>query len=168
MPSTSRQLLVVLFLSCLSSSAIAATGSTLYNQLFPSTYSYSSGFTTADVDVGPNIKKIGLSASDLNVYIGHAPDPVEFSGKQAFQATYNKGAYAGSGIPQGLNFVMNGSHEFTAACEAGAREVVVGYSLFWEEGFEFAKIAKLPGACESTIIYIKALVNKHTNNIIVQ
>ena len=115
----SKQAFFALSLSLLNSSVLAANGTTLFDQLFPSTYTYSSGFTTADVDVGSNIKKVDLAASDqLNIIRGSAPEPVEYSGKKAWHAVYPKGAYAAGGIPEGLNIVFNGTDEFSAACAA--------------------------------------------------
>lgn len=124
----------------------AATGTELYDELFPLNSTYSLGFTTASLNVSSNIETVDLSSTGLNI-IGRSPAPVAYSGKQAFQAIYPKGAYAAVNIPEGLSFYVNGSDTFAAACAAGAKEVVVSYSVFFEKDFGFAAGGKIPGGC---------------------
>jgi hypothetical protein len=45
---------------------------------------------------------------------------------------------------------MNGTDEFEAALADGATEIMIAYSVMFEEGFNFVKGGKLPGACKFT------------------
>ncbi|KAJ6525685.1 hypothetical protein B0H19DRAFT_1084791 [Mycena capillaripes] len=67
-----------------------------------------------------------------------APD-----GKQAMQATYPEGSYTFTHSPQGgLSFYAPGPNSLDMTT---AKTLTLGYSVFFEEGFEFNKGGKLPG-----------------------
>ena len=69
-------------------------------------------------------------------------------GKTAWQADYPKGSWNPSNTPLGgFGFYLGGSDEFYNAIMNGADEVILGYSIFFEDGFEFNKGGKLPGVC---------------------
>ena len=92
-----------------------------------------------------------LSDSALNVIkvqSGMSHNVVTKEGKTAWQADYPKGSWNPSNTPLGgFGFYLGGSDEFYNAIMNGADEVILGYSIFFEDGFEFNKGGKLPGVC---------------------
>ncbi|KAJ7144938.1 hypothetical protein C8R43DRAFT_1097425 [Mycena crocata] len=67
-----------------------------------------------------------------------APD-----GKKAMKATYPKGSYTFTHSPQGgLSFYAPGPDSLDMTT---AKTLTLGYSVFFEEGFDFNKGGKLPG-----------------------
>ena len=73
-----------------------------------------------------------------------APD-----GKQSLVANYPQGSWNFKGRPLGgLSAYLSGPSSFNFA---KAKEVVFGYSLLFENGFDFHKGGKLFGLCESSL-----------------
>ncbi|KAG5641309.1 hypothetical protein DXG03_005542 [Asterophora parasitica] len=71
------------------------------------------------------------------------PDP-----EKAWEARYPKGSINPSGtIPGGFGFYLTGPSDFKEALEkgSGAKEVVFGYRMMLEPGWEWVKGGKLPG-----------------------
>ena len=131
----------------------------LASQLFPPGYVYSFGFTTAEDVVVPGVRQAELNDKELNVFkvsSGMTHNVVEQEGKTAWEAFYPAGSYKPSASPRGgFGFYVNGTNEFEAAVQGGAEEVVFGYSVMFEEGFNFVKGGKLPGACEYLFMIIE-------------
>ncbi|VDB91484.1 unnamed protein product [Peniophora sp. CBMAI 1063] len=75
------------------------------------------------------------------------PPPSSASGSaKAWEAVYPAGSYKPSGpIKGGFGFYLSGPERFREALEGGAEEVVVGYEVLFEDGFDFVKGGKLPG-----------------------
>ncbi|KAF8054256.1 polysaccharide lyase family 14 protein [Lyophyllum atratum] len=65
---------------------------------------------------------------------------------KAWEALYPKGSINPSAaIPGGFGFYLSGPETFKAELEKGAREVVFGYRMMLEPGWEFKRGGKLPG-----------------------
>lgn len=80
----------------------------------------------------------------------HQPDSASTSiPEEAWEAVYPAGSINPSGaIKGGFGFYMSGPSAFQDALAGKeAREVVCGYEVMFEEGFEWAKGGKLPGIC---------------------
>lgn len=139
---------------------VNAANVSLYDALFPLNYTYSSGFTAAVVDSYKGVERVNLSATDLNIiHIKRKipPADVQYANKTTWHAFYPKGVYSGPGSPnisQGMSFYVNGSDEFTAACAAGAKEVITSYSVYFEKDFEFQEGGKLPGGCACQLLLL--------------
>ena len=124
----------------------------LVSLLFPPGLSYSNGFTTANgVDIS-GVSHVALSDGALNVRsssgLGHPV--VQQSGKTAWEAFYPRGSYKPSARPLGgFGFYAAGNNAFRDATNAGAKEVVLSYSVMFENGFDFNMGGKLPGGCKS-------------------
>lgn len=69
--------------------------------------------------------------------------------EEAWEAFYSAGSINPSGtIKGGFGFYMKGPEPFEESLErTDAVEVVCGYEVMFEEGFEFVKGGKLPGVC---------------------
>ncbi|CAL1703289.1 unnamed protein product [Somion occarium] len=68
---------------------------------------------------------------------------VDHEGKKAMQAHYPKGSYTFTHSPKGgISFYAPGPSDIDLT---SAKEVTLGYSVFFEDGFEFVKGGKLPG-----------------------
>ena len=139
-----------------SSSSSSLPTPSLLTSLFPPVYKYTSGFTASSLTSTPaGISKIALSDSALNAIriSGPAHPVVTKAGKQAFQATYPAGSYSPSNTPQGgFTFYLTGPQNFASAIQAGAKEVVMGYSVMFEQGFQWVLGGKIPGICEFAIV----------------
>ncbi|KZV69804.1 polysaccharide lyase family 14 protein [Peniophora sp. CONT] len=107
----------------------------------------------------PSIKLANLSDKALGVHkvtsgLTHnivappLPPPSSPAGSaSAWEAVYPAGSYKPSGpIKGGFGFYVSGAQHFRAALEQGVEEVVMGYEMLFEEGFDFVKGGKLPGA----------------------
>jgi hypothetical protein len=70
---------------------------------------------------------------------------------RAWEAFYPEGSINPSGaIAGGFGFYFSGPQGgFREELEAGAKEVILGYRVMFEEGWEWRKGGKLPGVCES-------------------
>lgn len=124
----------------------------LQGSLFPASHTYSSGFTTAsDVSVS-GVSSVELSDNALNVIkvqSGMSHNVVTQSGKTAWEANYPEGSWNPSNTPLGgFGFYLGGTDEFSSAVSNGAKEVMFAYSIMFEDGFDFNKGGKLPGACK--------------------
>ncbi|KAI5116822.1 hypothetical protein M0805_002880 [Coniferiporia weirii] len=122
----------------------------LVEALFPSFHTYETGFTTADGIAAAGVAKVDLSDDALNVIkvqSGMTHNVVTQAGKTAWEAVYPAGSWNPSNTPLGgFGMYVGGSDAFKAAIDNGANEVVFGYSVMFEDGFEFNKGGKLPGA----------------------
>ena len=156
-----------IFFFLLSSASKTAHAFDLLDALFPLDYSYTSSFTAASLQLsstnsskptnaninGTNATtfpsdSLTLNATSLNIVHGTPPLPSLFANKTTWRAIYPDGAYSGNAnVHEGWSFYVNGSDAFADATAAGAKEVVVGYSVYFEEGFGFQLGGKLPGAC---------------------
>ncbi|GLB38112.1 hypothetical protein LshimejAT787_0411630 [Lyophyllum shimeji] len=64
----------------------------------------------------------------------------------AWEAFYPRGSInPKSDVPGGFGFYLTGPKEFRDALEGGAREVVCGYRMMLQEGWEWVRGGKLPG-----------------------
>ena len=128
----------------------------LQDSLFPSSLEYTSGFTTADGIDLDGVDKVDLSDDDLNVFqvqSGMTHDVVDINGKTAWEAVYAKGSWNPSNTPLGgFGLYVSGADNFKDAI-ADAQELVVGYSIMFEDGFEYNKGGKLPGGCEYFFLF---------------
>lgn len=135
----------------------------LQSNLFPADHVYTNGFTTAEGVSVDGVSSVGLSDNALNVIkvqSGMSHDVVQQSGKTAWEAVFPEGSWNPSNQPLGgFGFYLGGSDDFYNAVSNGAQEVIFGYSVMFENGFEFNKGGKLPGACElfSVSVCITAL-----------
>jgi hypothetical protein len=77
-----------------------------------------------------------------------APD-----GKQAMRATYPQGSYTFTHTPQGgLSFYAPGPHSLDMTT---AKTLTLGYSVFFEKGFDFNMGGKLPGLCSCLLPFFR-------------
>src|SRR6266850_1546738 len=60
-------------------------------------------------------------------------------------------------IKGGFGLYLAGPKAFASALSEHAREVVIGYEVFFEAGFEWAKGGKLPGLCTYGLCAINRL-----------
>lgn len=123
------------------------THASLFTDLFPTTHDYTTGFTTADVDVSKHVEKVPMTESALN--IPRAPATIQKAGKTVWQANYPKHALGIRG-GSGFNIRINGTDPFYAAARNGEKEFVIGYSVMFDEGFTWRRGGKLPGGCAYT------------------
>ncbi|TDL19278.1 hypothetical protein BD410DRAFT_830416 [Rickenella mellea] len=121
----------------------------LKTNLFPSGYTYASGFTTASGVSANGVTPVALSDSVLNVIkatSGLTHNVVSQNGKTAWEAVYPKGSYNPSGTPKGgFGFYLGGSDKFQTAVQGGAKQVIFGYSVMFQKGFQWNMGGKLPG-----------------------
>ena len=69
-------------------------------------------------------------------------------GRLAWEALYPQGSVnPGGAIKGGFGLYLAGPKAFANALKEHAREVVIGYEVFFETGFQWAKGGKLPGVC---------------------
>lgn len=79
--------------------------------------------------------------STLSITFASAPD-----GKFALKAHYPKGSYTLTREPKGgISFYASGPVNVDLSV---AKEVTFGYSVYFDEGFEWQKGGKLPGLCK--------------------
>ncbi|KAI0030873.1 hypothetical protein K488DRAFT_79393 [Vararia minispora EC-137] len=86
----------------------------------------------------------GVSHSIVTPPLPPRPDDCD---AQAWEAFYPNGSYVPSGpIRGGFSFYVAGPESFKQALmKEDATEVVVGYDVLFEKGFDFVKGGKLPG-----------------------
>ncbi|KAG1819444.1 polysaccharide lyase family 14 protein [Suillus variegatus] len=131
-----------------------------WSQLFPIS-SFHLGFTTfspspASID-GHHVISVRLADSPLGIHkitrsLTHevvCPPPSLHSSSDdpqlAWQARYPKGSCSPkTEIPGGFGFYLGGPKEIVSLLE-GAKEVVFGYRVMFEKGWEWVKGGKLPG-----------------------
>jgi hypothetical protein len=135
----------------LSDSTTQATSSSLSESLFPPQYAYANGFTTASGVSVPGVSTVTLADKTLNVIkvsSGLTHDVVQQSGKTAWEAFYPAGSYNPSATPRGgFGFYLNGTNDFRGQVQAGATEVMLGYSIMFQNGWQWVKGGKIPGGC---------------------
>ncbi|KIK68210.1 polysaccharide lyase family 14 protein [Collybiopsis luxurians FD-317 M1] len=87
--------------------------------------------------------QLSSSTSNLSIAALDLPlPPPEF----AWEAFYPNGSINPSGaIPGGFGFYLNGTKEFTDRLSNGATEIIMGYRMMLESGWEWVKGGKLPG-----------------------
>ncbi|KAH8110372.1 hypothetical protein DFH11DRAFT_1514426 [Phellopilus nigrolimitatus] len=124
--------------------------------LFPGTHSYTLAWTTsAQVDL-PSVTHVELADKALDVHrvdsrtpshdIVLAPNVHSAESQKAWQAFFPNGSInPGSEITGGFGFYMCGPKDFKDALH-DAKEVLFGYSVLFEEQWEWVKGGKLPGA----------------------
>ena len=126
--------------------------SNLADFLFPSEYTYENGFTTASGVSVPGISTVALADKTLNVVkvaANMTHNVVQQSGKTAWEAFYPQGSYKPSASPRGgFSFYSGGTNGFKGAIQAGAKEVVLGYSVMFQDGWQWVKGGKVPGGCK--------------------
>lgn len=141
--------------AALASTSVHATS--LQNSLFPTSHTYSSGFTTASNVSVPGVASVPLSDSSLNVNkvaSGLTHNVVQQSGKTAWAAFYPKGSWSPTNTPKGgLGFYVNGTNDFSKAAAAGAKQVIFGYSVMFQQGWQWNIGGKLPGGCKSSSMH---------------
>lgn len=114
------------------------------------------GFTTNHnrLPTHPQIVQVQISEdSALGVHKISHPDILKHStvvkdGRLAWEALYPRGSInPGGAIKGGFGLYLAGPDAFARALNDHAREVVIGYEVYFEIGFEWAKGGKLPGIC---------------------
>lgn len=129
-----------------------STGHSLLSALFPvSVETGNQGWTTVPGASGAlaltsaTFKPTGLK-SFLSNFFQTAPD-----GQKAIKATYPKGSYrlGVSGHLGGLSFYTSGPGTVDLTT---AKEATFGYSVMFDQGFQWNKGGKLPGFCKFCIM----------------
>ncbi|KAI5120819.1 hypothetical protein M0805_003215 [Coniferiporia weirii] len=121
------------------------------NWLFPEAYNFSSAWTTSSTVDLSFVQHVELSERVLRVHGVHSrPDvvlaPNSSHSQMAWRAFYPKGSINPKGrIPGGFGLYLSGPNFFEEKLE-GAKEVLFGYSVLFEEDWEWVKGGKLPGA----------------------
>lgn len=143
--------------------AFNSAGINVTEYMFPSSLTYSHGFTTFPNVDHPTIQYCPLSDNALNVHavFGRTAHPVLamadglYPNQVAWEASYPAGSINPSNtIVGGFGFYLSGPTYFgdLLSVPGLAQEVVFGYSVMFEEGWEWAKGGKMPGICESFLI----------------
>lgn len=125
--------------------------------LFPATHNYSEAWTTSSNIVNPNVRKVDLSNEALGVRrinarppscdVVPAPNVSSDNPQKAWRAFFPKGSINPKGeIPGGFGFYLGGPNFFEEQLQS-AQEVIFGYSILFQEDWEWVKGGKLPGAC---------------------
>ena len=100
----------------------------------------------------PGVSSVALDDKTLNVIkvtSGLTHNVVQQNGKTAWEAIYPQGSWNPSNTPRGsFGFYLGGTNEFASAIANGADEVMMGYSVMFQDGFQFNKGGKLPGTCK--------------------
>lgn len=128
---------------------------TMDEWLFPDWNNYSYAWTTSPVVPHSSISIIDLSDEALGVHrvdtrrpphtIVTAPNVSSHLEQKAWRILYPKGSINPNGkIPGGVGFHISGPRDFQARLD-NANEIIYGYSVLFEEGFEWVKGGKLPG-----------------------
>ncbi len=122
--------------------------------VFPS--SILAGFTTDHnhPPTHPQIVQVPIfEDSTLGVHKINHPDILKHTtvvkdGRLAWEALYPQGSInPGGAIKGGFGLYLGGPDAFARALNDHAQEVVIGYEVYFEIGFEWAKGGKLPGIC---------------------
>ena len=127
------------------------------------------GFTTYPVSDVPTLALVSLHDKELGVHrvtsstthslaIPPIPVPGGDATTQAWEAVFPEGSINPGNKTSahgGFGFYLRGPTQFAEALKGleGHAEVVFGYSVLFEEGFEFVKGGKLPGICESSLVF---------------
>ena len=121
------------------------------------------GFTTATTlqSLPTDILPIDLASKQLGAAKWKAPtETVSKNGVQAWEAYYPKGSINPKGtIKGGFGFYLTGpSDNAWAKRFETAKEVTFGYSVCFDNGFDWAKGGKLPGICEFLCAFTNEIV----------
>ncbi|TDL16632.1 hypothetical protein BD410DRAFT_731150 [Rickenella mellea] len=127
--------------------------SKLQDWLFPPSLSYKDGWTTSNFVNLPQVAKVDLCDEALgvhNIFSKTTHDvvdaPCSSKSQPAWEACYPQGSINPQGdIAGGFGFYMTGPAQFKEAL-ATAHEIIMGYSVLFQEGWEWAKGGKIPGA----------------------
>ncbi|KAI0359309.1 hypothetical protein OH77DRAFT_1017373 [Trametes cingulata] len=118
------------------------------------------GFTTSNLVISPLISTVALSDKELGVHkvtsrtthrVVEPPVPVQGDeGQRAWEAVFPEGSINpgnSTAPPGGFGFCLRGPPDFARALGDvdTSREVVMGYDVLFEDGFDFRKGGKLPG-----------------------
>lgn len=126
--------------------------SSLQECLFPTSETYTAGFTTADGVQVSGVTTVPLSDSALGVYKVASETThqlVQQGGKNAWEAVYAQGSYSSGGDTKGgFSLYVNGTTEFANAVASGAYGVMFGYSVMFQKNFQWNMGGKLPGGCK--------------------
>lgn len=126
--------------------------------LFPPPYEYELGWTTSPAVDHPSVFRLPLSDTLLGVHrvmanLSHnvVPSPLTHSQDDqdlSWEAVYPKGSISPSGnIRGGFGFYLRGPAGFEEKLRT-VNEAVFSYSVMFQDGWEWVKGGKLPGACE--------------------
>ncbi|EJD01737.1 uncharacterized protein FOMMEDRAFT_22090 [Fomitiporia mediterranea MF3/22] len=124
--------------------------------LFPTNFTYTSAWTTSSLVNKPSVKHIDLSNEELGVHristrtppceVVSAPNVSTDRPQKAWRAVYPEGSINPKGaIPGGFGFYLSGPSDFKDRLPE-AKEVIFGYSVLFQEDWEWVKGGKLPGA----------------------
>ena len=125
--------------------------------LFPESHLYDSAWTTSPLVTRPDVAFVDLSNDALGVHridrrrspFEVVPAPKSSAGAlhKAWQAYFPRGSINPKGeIPGGLGFYLSGPKRFRERLP-DAKEVIFGYSVMFENDWEWVKGGKLPGIC---------------------
>ncbi|KAI0365896.1 hypothetical protein BV20DRAFT_1098122 [Pilatotrama ljubarskyi] len=118
------------------------------------------GFTTSNLVTTPLVSVVALSDKELGVHkvtsatthnVVRPPVPIEGDPDQrAWEAVYPEGSInpGNSSAPSGgFGFYLRGPSDFSHALTdvSAYSEVIMGYDVLFEDGFDFRKGGKLPG-----------------------
>lgn len=130
------------------SSPTSKTGTGLISALMPvdvKTTGNSGWTTTNGVSGALPLSDATLKPQKLLSTLSHKYTPAP-DGKLAMQAHYPKGSYTfGHGVEGGISFYSAGP---TNVDLTTAKEATLGYSVMFDQDFEFQKGGKLPGLCK--------------------
>lgn len=145
------------------SSPLYLSASNMEHLLFPEEYSYSSAWSTSSLVHLPHVQHIELSDAELGVHavdtrtkhttvavpdIPYLSDTPLQEAQKAWEAFYPNGSINPSGkIPGGFGFYLSGPKLFSEKLSE-AKEVLFGYSVLFQEDWDWAKGGKLPGICK--------------------
>ncbi|KAL5529872.1 hypothetical protein ACEPAF_6129 [Sanghuangporus sanghuang] len=126
------------------------------NWLFPENYTYSSAWSTSSLISNPNILNVEISLTDLGARrVDRRRPPCEVvpapniscpKPQKAWRAVYPEGSINPSGaIPGGFGYYLGGPKDFQEKLRT-ASEAIFGYSVLFQEEWEWVKGGKLPGA----------------------
>lgn len=134
--------------------------SALQSQLFPSSQTFLSGFTTSPYVNMSQITHVPLSDSALGVTkVSAGTDHPIVTGpatnENVWKAVYPEGSYVPSSgaVLGGFGFYLAGPSSFSSKL-ATAKEVLTSYSVRFETDWEWQKGGKLPGQCKQLHNYL--------------
>jgi hypothetical protein len=125
-------------------------------------FEFQSGFTTSTAISDHRIELVDLDDKQLGVHKSSSRTPHQLvtppttshphqlpPPEIAWEAFYPKGSInPKASIPGGFGFYLSGPKSFSDKLANGAREVIFGYRMMLQSGWEWAKGGKLPGVCE--------------------
>jgi hypothetical protein len=125
----------------------------LTSALFPSGSNSTQSWSTAD-DAGKDQVELSDKTFRQTNDITELPHPyVDHAGKSAMQVEYKKGTWGLKPEHRGgVSFYAPGPEDVDLTT---AKEATFGYSVYFEEGFQFNMGGKLPGLCALIFAIIK-------------